>query len=448
MSLLVENRDRRILRHTIIGIILRLIAVAGTFLSMPIMLDRLGPTELGIWLVLLSVFQWITFFDLGVAAGARNEMARAFASRESSKIRQAIATGLFYTVIVSSILAISCVIVGMLTPTISILERITFHGRSTGGAVWIVALGSCGAFVLNFIQMVYAAEQRASAVSYSAAVSNLLFLLLVYWWPLGNIERLNQISSLYLISMAVANLSLVLWFFKGRSEILPSVSDIQPEMRQRILGFGIRIFMIQIAAMIVFTTARVLISIFLAPADVVIYDAAFKLFAVITMLHSLLMTTFWSSFTEAYSLGDWGWLSSRVRQLQWFTLAILVGSSALALLSPLIIEHWLTIEQVGSPGLYISFAILTTVTAWSNVFAYFLNGIGDTKLQLLTSILALALHFPCCYLFAEVLGLGLTGINLGTLVSLSIFAISGPIYVSRLLRESQSRNASLGTSAT
>lgn len=288
MKFHLENRDRRILRHTILGIILRLVAVAGTFLSMPIMLDRLGPMELGIWLVLLSVFQWITFFDLGVAAGARNEMTRAFTSGESSRIRQAIATGLFYTVIVSSILAIGCVILGMFTPAISFLERIPFHGRGTGIAIWIVALGSCGAFVLNFIQIVYAAEQRASAVSYSAAVSNLLFLLLVYLWPFGNIEQLNQISSLYLISIAVANLSLVLWFFRGRSEILPSVSDIQPEMCQRILGFGIRIFIIQIAAMIVFTTARVLVSIFLTPADVVIYDAAFKLFAVITMLHSLL----------------------------------------------------------------------------------------------------------------------------------------------------------------
>lgn len=153
------------------------------------------------------------------------------------------------------------------------------------------------------------------------------------------------------------------------------------------------------------------------------------------MMHSLLMTTFWSSFTEAHSLGDWGWLSNRVRQLQWLTLVVLLGSSAVAVLSPWIIEHWLTTQQVGSFGLYISFAILTTISAWSNVFAYFLNGVGDTKLQLRTSIFALAIHLPSCYLFSEVLGLGLTGINLGTIASLSLFAISGPVYVSRLLRE-------------
>lgn len=441
------SRDRKIIRHTILGIALRLVAIAGTFLVMPIMLDRLGPTELGIWLVLLSVFQWITFFDLGVAAGARNEMARAFACREACRIRQAIATGLFYTVAVSSILAMSCVIVGLFTPAVTLLERVAFHGRSTGVAVWIVALGSCGAFVLNFIQMVYAAEQRASAVSYFSAVSNLLFLLLVYWWPLENLDRLNQISSLYLFSMAAANLSLVLWFFRGRSEIWPSVRDIQPEMRQRILGFGIRIFMIQIAAMVVLTTARALVSSFLEPADVVIYDAAFKLFAIITMLHSLLMTTFWSSFTEAHNLGDWTWLSSRVRQLQWLTLAVLLGSAVIAMLSPWIIQYWLTKDQVGSIGLYISFAILTTITTWSNVFAYFLNGIGDTKLQLWTSLLALAIHFPSCYLFTEILGLGLTGINLGTIVSLSLFAISGPIYVWRLLREGLLKSTTLSISS-
>lgn len=437
----MKARDLKIVRQTGLGLILRLVAVGGTFLAMPVMLQRLGPVELGIWLVLLSVFQWLTFFDLGVAAGARNEMARAFATGNSHRIREAIATGLFYTVVVSSVLALGCVLIGALTPVVPLLEQVSFQGHAAGGAVWIVALGSCAVFALNFIQMVYAAEQRAAAVSYFAAVSNLLFLLLIYWWPLTSLNNLNQISSLYLISMVAANLSLVLWFFRGRGDIVPNVRGIQPDMRQRILGFGIRIFVIQIAAMVVFTTARILVSSFLSPAEVVVYDAAFKLFAVITMLHSLLMSNFWSSFTEAHSVRDWAWLRSRVKLLQWLTLPVLLACGLLALISPWIIQHWMTRAQVGSMSLYLSFAVLTTLSAWSNVFAYFLNGIGDTKVQLRTSLLALASHFPCCYLFTKVLGLGLTGINLGTIVSLGFFAVAGPLYVWRLLLDRPAENS-------
>ena len=431
----MRARDKKIFSQTVQGLLLRVMAIGGTFLAMPAMLRRLGPAELGVWLVLLSVFQWITFFDLGVAAGARNEMARAFASQDARRVRQAMATGLFYTVIISSVLALGCIAIGTLTPAIRLLEQVSFHGQSSGAAIWIVALGSCSAFALNFIQMIYAAEQRAAAVSYFAAVSNLLFLVLIYWWPLSVMQDLNQISSLYLISMVAANLSLVLWFFRGRGDIVPSLGDIQPEMRERILGFGIRIFVIQIAAMVVFTTARILVSSFLAPAEVVVYDSAFKLFSVITMVHSLLLGNFWSSFTEAHSVGDWAWLRLRVRQLQWLTVPVFLSCMLLALIAPWIIQHWMTRAQVGAFGLYLSFAILTTLSAWSNVFAYFLNGIGDTKVQLRTSLLALATHLPCCYLFTKVLNMGLTGINIGTIVSLSFFAAAGPLYVRQLMRD-------------
>lgn len=428
-------RDIRIIRQIILGLGLRFLAVGGSFLSMPVMLERLGTAELGVWLVLLSVFQWITFFDLGVAAGARNEMARAFVSKNALRIRCAITTGLFYTVAISTLLAIGCVAVAWLTPLIPFLERVSFKGHSTGYALWIVGLGSCGALSLNFVQMVYAAEQRTSAVSYFSAASNIVFLGLVYWWPLTMFDGLSHVSSLYLISMVAANMSLILWYLRGRFNVGLRLKDIQPEMRERILGFGIHIFIIQIAAMVVFTTARMLVSSFLTLSDVVIYDVASKLFAVITMIHSLLMSTFWSSFTEAHAVGDWKWLYNRVKILQLLSVPVLLTCLLLALISPWIVEHWMTQAQVGTTSLYISFALLTALSAWSNVFAYFLNGIGDTKLQLRTSLLALAFHFPSCYLFTKVLGLGLVGINLGTMVSIAFFAVTGPVYVWRLLRQ-------------
>ena len=362
-------------------------------------------------------------------------MARAFASNDTQRVRQAIATGLFYTVIISAVLAVGCIIVGAFTPIIPLLERTSFHGHATGYALWVVALGSCAAFTLNFINMVYAAEQRAAALSYFSAASSILFLGLVYWWPLRMFDHLTQISSLYLISIAAANLSLVLWYFRDRLNIIPTVKDIQPEMRQRILGFGVRIFIIQIAAMAVFTTARILVSIFLDVSAVVVYDAAFKLFMVITMLHTLLMSTFWSSFTEAHAVGDWEWLRGRMKLLQLLIIPIFLASLFLAYVSPWIIRHWMTQDQVGPISLYVSFALLTSLSAWSNVFAYFLNGIGDTKVQMRTSLIALAAHFPCCYLFTKVFGLGLTGINLGTIVSVTFFAVAGPIYVWQLLRK-------------
>lgn len=71
------SRTRRAMSHAARGLVARTLSIAAVFAAMPLMLRLLGQESLGAWLVLLAIFQWVTFFDFGVAAGARNEIARA-----------------------------------------------------------------------------------------------------------------------------------------------------------------------------------------------------------------------------------------------------------------------------------------------------------------------------------------------------------------------------------
>ena len=408
-------------------------AIAASLASMPLMLKQLGPALLGAWLVLLSVFQWVTFFDLGVASGARNEIARALANGDIALARRALVTGWCYTVFITLALTGVLALGLATTPILPWLRGNAFGGIDATSAVWVVSIGACVSFALSYIQPVFAAFQRASAVSMFSFLVSALFLGLLVLLPASREGGMVHVGLLYLTSMLIAHLVLIVQFFLQHPQARVRLSEIDHGLRSRIVGFGMRLFAIQIAAMVIFTLSRLLVSIFFGAAQVVVYDGGFRIFSVVTMVHTLVMSTLWSTFTQAYEQGDWAWMRKTIARLQWLMVPVILGCAALAALAPWLIEHWLGRQLVGGSGLYVWFAVITALSCWSNIFAYFVNGIGDVSVQFYSAIAAAVINVPASYFFAVVLGMGISGVLAGTVASLAFFSLLGPWQVARIL---------------
>lgn len=435
MANIGANRTRSVLQQSILGLVYRVGAVAASFAMMPLMLKQLGAESLGAWLVLLSVFQWVTFFDLGVSAGARNEIARAVANNDVIHAQRAVTTGWFYTVLITLVLVILTILILGFTPIPSWLKTNAFVGVNVNIALWVVAIGSCVSFILSYIQVVFAAYQQASAISMFSLLVNGGFLGLLYASQPSGENGLTVMSLLYLIALLTANLWLILRFFVLHPEILPRVASIDHRLRSNIMGFGIRLFIIQLAAMVIFTTDRLMVSTFVGPADVVVYDAGFKVFSTITMVHTLVMSTLWSSFTHAYEQKDWIWIKTSLRNLVWLMLPLSAVCIVIAGISPWIIEHWLGKSQVGPSAMYAWFAVIIILSSWSNIFAYFLNGIGNANYQLYSAVIAAVINIPLAYFFSARMDLGISGVLIAAVLSLTLFSLVGPWQVWIIIKE-------------
>jgi O-antigen/teichoic acid export membrane protein len=428
------SRTRRVLQQAGLGLVSRIGAMGATFAAMPLMLHLLGSQQFGVWLVLLSVFQWITLFDLGVSAGARNEIARAAATQDHARVRSAVATGWLYVSLISLALLVAAALVLLLTPAQQWLAAKAFGGIDTGAALWLVLAGACASFATGYVQSVYAALEKASAFSLFSLMSNLAFLVLLWaaqWLPL---HRMVEVAALYLLAILGSNAWLVVRFYRLYPQYRPRLAAVDHGLRGGILNFGVRLFVIQVAALVIFTTSRLMASMLLGPESVVVYDAGFKLFSAVTMVHTLVMTTLWSSFTQAYERNEMAWIRRSLLRLVQLMLPLAVACAMLALWSPWVISRWLGPQQVGSPLFYGLFAAVTLLSCWSNIFAYFLNGIGNTSVQLLSAIAAGVINIPATYFFTVQAGWGIAGILMGTLVSLSFFSVLGPVQVLQLLR--------------
>lgn len=430
-----SSRTQRILRQSGIGLVSRLGAVVATLAATPLMLNLLGSRQFGAWLVLLSVFQWITMFDLGISAGARNEIARAAAIRDDQRVRQAITTGWLYVALISLVLFIAAACALALTPLSAWLGEHVFNGVDVTTTLWLIVAGACLTFALNYIQSVYAAMEKASAFSLFSLVVNVGFLLLLLLARIWSIDRMEWIAVMYIVAMVFGNVWLVSRFRRDFPHYMPDRHSVNDSLRGAILDFGVRLFIIQLAGLVIFTTSRLLASAWLGPESVVVYDAGFKVFSIVTMVHTLLMSTIWSSFTQAFERAEFAWIRRTLRRLALLTLPLAVACVALAGLSPTLIRHWLGEAQVSSVLLYALMATMTVLSCWSNIFAYLLNGVGDTRVQMISAIVAGAINIPATYFFTVSLDMGLPGIVLGTIVSLIPFSVLGPYAVRRLLRE-------------
>ena len=84
--------------------------------------------------------------------------------------------------------------------------------------------------------------------------------------------------------------------------------------------------------------------------------------------------------------------------------------------------------------LVVAISVFVIVSIWNNIYAMFINGIGEIKIQLYTAVIAMFLNIPLAIFFVKYVGLGLSGIVLATIISLMLAAVALPIQVHYILR--------------
>ena len=114
---------------------------------------------------------------------------------------------------------------------------------------------------------------------------------------------------------------------------------------------------------------------------------------------------------------------------------IVVIAVFLALLSRPLISVWLGDGAVSGMWLYWAFAGYAILSSWSNIFAYFVNGIGRVNLQLASALFAAGINIPLSVFLVRYYNMGISGVVLATVISLSFFSVLGPIQTRHILRK-------------
>ena len=431
-------RTKAVKFHVSLTFVYRALAIGLSLLLVPLTINFLGIEQFGIWMTLLSVITWIAFFDVGLGHGLRNKLAEALAVNNISLARAYVSTTCLAITLISLMFFAILALIVPFAPWDKIFNTTAVGDAELAKVVFVI-----GTFVLlNFILLlsnpIFFAYQKASFAALQPVLLNFFVLIAIFVLTHYAPGNLFYLAICYGLAMTISSLSLLSYLFKKHREVIPSVKYIDLGKIKEVTSFGVKFFIIQMAVLIIFATDNMIITQVLGPEHVTPYVVVFKLFSIITIGHTILVTPLWSAYTDAYAKGDIKWIRSVLKKLNLLMIPVIIVVLLLILFARDIISIWVG-PEIQVPYLLVVFmGIFVVISTWSNIYAYFVNGIGKIKPQMYSAILGALINIPLSVYFAKFLDMGISGVILGTIVSLSLFAIIGPLQTYFVLKPNKS----------
>ena len=429
-----QSRTHNYSRQVKSSVLFKALALACSFFSIPLMIHYLGQAQFGVWSTLLSVMTWVTFFDFGLGNGLRNKLAESLAKNQNDEDQSYISSAYSLIGLISIALFLLLLFFSFALPWKKVFNTQILSSDTLSYAVLITGFFIILNFWLGLITSVLNAVQKTSAVVFGQLFCNVLSLILVYLLTKTVEVSLLCLATVYGVSMIGTNIMLSYWFYKRNFNLFPIISLDLSHIRP-LLGLGMQFFVIQAAVIVIFTTDKILITQLFGPEYVTQYDVVFKLFSIITMIHSLITVPLWSSYTDAYHRGDITWIRNMLHKQLGIFILIIISVGIMIVIAKPTIKIWIGRDIIVSMPLVFSLGLFVLVSVWNNIYAHLLNGIGKVKLQLYSAIAAMLINIPLAIYLTQYQGFGINGIVFATCTSLALFALVGPIETYFFLRE-------------
>jgi O-antigen/teichoic acid export membrane protein len=429
-----NERTVKVKKNIVLLGIMKVVGILSGLLIVPLTLNYLSPTEYGVWLTLSSIVGWIVYFDVGLGNGLRNRFAEALAVGNTQLARIYVSTTYFLVFLIVSGGLIIFYGINHFLDWQKILQAYSIPFHDLNVLVLIVVVSFCMRFVFSLIGTVLTADQEPGRAGMIEVTINLVSLAAVFCLTKLTASSLLTfgivLSSIVVLVPAIASV----WFYSGRyRNVSPSIHLIQLKYAKPLANIGIQFFVIQITALIVFSTSNILIANFLGPAEVTAYNIAFKYFGVVSMIFGITVAPFWSAFTEAFHKKEFDWIKSSTRKLILMWILASIVTIVMLIVSQPIYHLWVGNKVAVPFALSFAMACYVTISNWNSIFVSFLNGTGRIRLQLYSSIIIGILNIPLAYVLVKYLHWGSAGVVAATSICLFIGSIWSPIQYLKLI---------------
>lgn len=417
-----EERTIRAKKNIVASVFLKGIDGIVYLLLVPVTLGYLNQYEYGIWLTLNSILMWINSFDIGLGNGMRNRLAEAIAKGDKELGRIYVSTTFFMLIGLMGILIVLGTICEPFIDWYGILSTTPNKVTHLDEVVYVSFAIFCLNFIFKFIGNVYLAMQLPAVNNLMNVSGHLLSLIIIYVLTICTNGSLLWIAIVYSGSpLLVYLLAYPITFFKVFPFLKPSFSAFKSKYLKSLLDIGLRFFLIQLSAILLFAFANILISHMFGPENVTPYNIAYRYFSLVPMAMSLILAPMWSATTDAYTKGDIKWIRHTVRNINKILVWAFIVIIVMVIISEPIYNLWVG-SKVNIPFVLSFFmGIYVAIIIYSLAYSNFLNGLGRLRLQTINTIVVAILFLPTCYFLGHVFGI------VGIILGMCILNLSGLI---------------------
>jgi len=414
-----HHRSIRAKKNIIALFFIKGASIAISLIVVPLTINYINSSQYGIWLTLSSIVTWFSFFEIGLTGSLRNKFAEAKAKGEDELAQIYVSTTYAILTIIFFIFWIIFVIVNQFLDWSHILH-ISASMRSEVSTLAIIVFSYfCLQFVLKIITTLIVANQEPAKSGLIDVLGQLLSLLLIVILVKTTQGSLIKLGIALCASPIVVFIVANFYFFNGMfKKYRPRFSKIKFSYAKSLFNLGLIFFIIQIAGIIQYQTANIIIAQNFTTADVTSYNIVFKYFGILSMVFMIFLEPFWSASTEAYLKNDIKWIKNGMKRYNQLHIVMIAVGGLMLFFSAEVYRLWL-----GKGKVIIGFDLSLwgflyyVVSMFALKYVYFLNGINALRIQFWACIVSPIIYIAVAIALIKYYKMGVYALFIASIIA-------------------------------
>jgi O-antigen/teichoic acid export membrane protein len=433
------SRKTRIARHLVGLAFFRSATFLLNLAVVPFSLAYLLPAQYGIWVTLSSIVGWMGSLDMGIGNGLRNNISACLAIGDLAAAREHVSTAFAY---LGGGAIIGTFLFELVNPFIDWVGILKAEPSSQAELRIVAGVVFCLwglRLAFGLVSSILLGDRRPASGAALDAISTLLSVVCICFLPLYSKGSLVWFSIAASASFAVVPVTASILLFRRRYRaIAPRLRYVRRERGRELTKTGIQFFVLQVAGVVLVSSANVIVTHMFGPEEVTPFYVASRFFNIPLMVSATLLLPFWSEYSDAYFRGDLSWIGvslGRLRKLWWALFGIVV---VLVLFARPLIQLWVG-NRVNVPWeLAICLGVYVLMQSWCNIYINVINGTGRILLQVILAVGTTALFVPTAIIVSMYFVRSSAGVVVATCCMLAPLCVLWPIQVRKVLTRTTS----------
>ena len=429
------NRNIIQKKNILFGITFKGISIFLNFLVVPILILFLGKIEYGVWITIFSIVNWIFTFDLGIGQGLRNKLTEALSGNDYLKASQIISTSYIFISIFS--LVILLIGIGFIY-FVNFQDLLNYKGKSNlylENFVFLSLFFTIVNFTLSLYKNLYLAVHKSFMVELVNVFFQTFYLIVILIWLYFNLEKslINLILIFGVINFIVSVIATFV-FFKIQEKVSFSFINFNLKEGRLLFKLGGKFFIINISLLVILSTDNIIISNLLGPSFVTDYFTIQKVFQVLIVVFTVVLSSSWGLYSEALTNKDFNWIKGNLKKMNIYFLGILIFGVFIFYFIEDILNIWIGEDLVIIPkGLAFCNLLYTFIFCFTNIYMFFINASNKINLQMYLYIFGALINIPLSIFLVRLLGSS-TGVIMSTLLCFLPLLIIMPIQSNKIIK--------------
>lgn len=394
-----EQRSKLLVKNIVASFVIKGWSLVVQLLLVPLALDCLTIYEYGLWLTLSSVITWMDNFDIGLSNGLRNKLTEAIAKNNQQLARELISTAIIALSLIAIVLLLGLTIFINTQDIYAMLNVDKILVPNLRLVATLLCITICLTFVAKIIGSFFLAIQKPAINSLIASVASTLTLIGLWFTSITRYNSFLTICLIFTSMPLISYLAFSIYAFKFKhKEYCPSYKYFKKEAISPLVNLGMKFFVGQVSGLLLMSTANIVISKALSPAEVTPYQISYKYFTMLTIFFTLISTPIWSATTDAYNRGDIAWIKAIVKKIEYIEMGLFIVLLLMFALSDSFYSIWTADKIQIDISLSFWVALYTFILLLSMGYSNVIYGIGKMNLTVFTvcimSIIFITTAYP------------------------------------------------------